>query len=345
MAKTPDASDPYSVDPGAGIIGNHAYTVLGIKIPASRDPNATYVNLRNPWGADTNLLYFDSNHDGVLDNAEFDQFRKGLNGNNDGIISVTWSDFQKYFSSVVDCELTGPSINDLVGALPIFKNPNLGPYSIVQTQTVGPLDLSAVDPEGLPVTYHLLAGEPGSINSKGQYTFKSDQTTHFYYFVTVVAQSSPFASAAETFRIYVDDLTPTIAAVTATPSTISALGTDLLTLTPSGVAAGAGTVNAVSYWLGTDGTSSFDPSTDLFLGSGTPGTNWSWSGYLGGISSGTYDVFAVPEVDVSSHRYVGLPVVTQITIAPRLRTQWWQFPGLTIPRSRPTRRPTRRASA
>jgi hypothetical protein len=204
--------DPYTLDPSAGIIGDHDYTVVGIQNPSAGDPNATYVTLRNPWGIDTDPSYFDLDSDGGLDAPELAHFRKGLDGSNDGIIRVSWSDFQKYFSAVDLCQVTGPRINHPQGAPPTPNHPNPGPFTIGQGQTLGPIDLSAVGPQGQSVTYHVLAGHPGSVGSDGEYTWTVPPNAIGPWLVTVVAQSSPFSSIYETIEVDIQAVQPTVTA-------------------------------------------------------------------------------------------------------------------------------------
>ncbi len=288
VASTESVADPYNLDPSAGIVGDHAYTVVGIEVPATGDPNATYLSLRNPWG-----------FGGPSEN---------------GMIRVSWSDFETYYNLVTVSGISGPSINHPLGALPTANNPILGPYTLYETQTLGPIDLSAVPPPGQTVSYSLLPGEPGSIGSNGRYTWTPLPGDIGWHVVTVIAESSPFSSIFETFDIEVEGIKPNIGTVSASPTTISTLGTDLLTLTASDVYLLGGTVSKVSFWLQTDSTNSLDPSDSLYLGSGTASTGWSWSGYLGGVSSGQQVIFALAEVDYNGYTYLSDPVSTPLTI-------------------------------
>jgi hypothetical protein len=192
IAGTVDASDPYNLDPSAGIIGNHDYTVVGIQIPPN-DPAAlnTYVTLRNPWGIDTYPKYFDTDGDYVLNGQEWHHFQQGLDGSNDGIIRVSWGAFQQYYDAVVASKITGPSINYPQDPPPSFKNPADFFFTVTVGQQVGPLDISAIDPDGLPVAYHLEAGNPGSVDANGQYTWIPQITDVGDYYITVFAQSNP----------------------------------------------------------------------------------------------------------------------------------------------------------
>ena len=309
-------SDPYHLDPAAGIIGDHFYAVVGIEIPASGATSGTYLTLRNPWGTDTTPLNFDKDGDGLLNAAEWVNFEHGLDGANDGIIRVSWSDFEKYFNNVNVGAITGPSIDHPQEPPPTFTNPNLGPFTAYEGQQLGPLDLSAVDSQGRTLTYHIQPGQPGVVGSNGQYTWTPLPTDLGTHFVTVVAQSNSLSAAFDTFEVDVLPVVPTVSAVIAAPTTISATGTDLLTLSAVGVAAEGAAVSGVTYWLDTPGAGVFDRDNDIFLGSATVATGWSWSGYIGGISPGTFNIFAVAEVDSNGLTLFGSAASTSITITP-----------------------------
>ena len=195
-------ADPYNLDPGDGIMGDHSYTVMGIENASSSNISTIYLTLRNPWGTDTDPDYFDVDGDGVLDSAEWAQFQQGLDGNNDGIIRISWSNFEKYFSFVDASQITGVSINRPELAAPAFgKNWEPGPFNIQAGQQLGPINLSATDPHGLTVSYHIMAGCPGAVDANGQYTWVPQATETGTYFITVVAQSSPYSSASNTFEV------------------------------------------------------------------------------------------------------------------------------------------------
>ena len=109
---------------------------------------------------------------------------------------------------------------------------------------------------------------------------------------------------------------PTISSVAASPKSVDDTGTQLITLIPSGVADPAGQVDQVTYWLDTPGEGRLDPTNDLYLGAGTADTAWDWNGYLGGISDGTYTVFAVATHFSNTYTFESPPVTTTVTITP-----------------------------
>ena len=297
-----------------GIIGDHAYTVLGIEIPASGSPGSTFVTLRNPWAIDTSPLYFDSNHDGVLQSVESTKFHQGLDGNNNGIIRVPWSAFSTSFLYVTVSSLSGPSINFPEAAPPTFSKAAPTPISVYAGQSTGPINVSASDPHGNTVSYHLGKNNPGNVNAAGQYSWTPLPNQTGTFPITVTAQSTPLSSVSETFTVTVRADIPTISAISANPSTISATGTDLLRLTASGVSDPVGPVDYVTFWLDTSGNGSFNRDRDSYLGSATAASGWSLATYVGGTFEGNYKVFAIATHLSGGSTFVSAPATTTISI-------------------------------
>jgi hypothetical protein len=81
---------------------------------------------------------------------------------------------------------------------PVFKRKVTGPFTLYQGQILGPVDLSATDPNGHTVTYALGAGVPGSVNTQsGVYTWQtSSSTTPGKYTIIVIARDSVNAATA-----------------------------------------------------------------------------------------------------------------------------------------------------
>ncbi len=314
---TINQGNPYTLDPANGIIGDHDYTVVGISIPASGNLNDVELTLRNPWGTDTTPSYYSSDGSTTLDPQQWSAYQRGLDGNNDGIITVSWPQFQEYYSSLNVSQITGPSIDHPQDPPPYFKNSAIAPITIRQGQTIGPLDLSATDPDGKTLSYVLPFGAPGTVTAKGQYTWTPSAEYSGIYYVTVVAQSNPLSSASDTFEVDVLPADATIGSVAASPTSISATGTDRLTLTAENVNAPVGAVNYVGFWLDTVGNGVFDSSKDAYLGdaNGLDGS-WDWQGYVGGLAPGTYTVFAEATGNDGGVHFSSNVATTTITIKP-----------------------------
>ena len=112
---------------------------------------------------------------------------------------------------------------------------------------------------------------------------------------TLVAEVGTGNSASVTFQVNVISNEPTIGSLKATPSTITDLGNDLITLNAQGVQHSSGRVDQVEFWLDADGDGMFDPDRygpprnsqevygefikgkDRRLGVDSDGTNgWTW---------------------------------------------------------------------
>ena len=297
VAATVNSPDPYTLAPDRGIIGNHSYTVLGIQVPADGAKAGTYVTLRNPWGADSTAAYTNT-----------------IDSDSDGIIRVPWSVFSQYFGSVVVSTLTGPSINTPQDRPPTFNHAPPATITVFAGQTVGPIDLSATDPLGRPV-YYYIANNPGSLSPSGQFSWRPLPNEVGTYRIKITSGGSPSVSS-ETFSINVLPNVPSIASISASPTTISAAGTDRLTLAASGVAAPAGMVQSVTFYLDVDNLGTFLQSRDTYLGFATAATGFSTSTFIGGVDPGTYKVFAVASSLFNGLPFTGAPVSTTLTVAP-----------------------------
>ena len=93
VAGTPDPVDPADrfMEGAYGLVYNHAYTVMGIEVPSSNDLSQTYVTVRNPWGHDTGVTFFDADNDDVIDLGEYSDYSYGVDGSNDGLIRLPWN--------------------------------------------------------------------------------------------------------------------------------------------------------------------------------------------------------------------------------------------------------------
>ena len=184
-----------------GIIHDHAYTVMGVEIPASGAASGIFVTLRNPWGTDTDWTYFEKDNDGTLNEAEWVKYDLGLDGNNDGIVRIPWSTFAQDFNQVLINNVTGPTpanFPQIPQPTPLFNHPNPGPLTVYQGQPVGPLDFSATDPNGHALFYSLTLHDPGYINPvSGQFYWEpTASNTPGTYTIAVVADENAYAPAA-----------------------------------------------------------------------------------------------------------------------------------------------------
>ncbi len=291
-------NDNKYVIPGSnGLVESHAYTVLGVLVPANGALSGVKVTLRNPWGKDTSNEYFDADGDGKLSLSEYLTRQYGINGIDDGIIQVSWNQFVQFFSSVRISSLTGPSINDpMAGDLspPTFTTPTPSSISVRQGETVGYIDFDAIDSRGRVPFFALRDDSPGYINpTSGEYWWTPTNQYLGTYVITVEAESTPYEKSILTFQITVTSGLPNVTSLTANRTSINDAGTDLLTLTANNVTTAVGSIDSVSFYRDSNGNGELDRSTDAFLGYGTQsGSNWAWSGYVGGVSTGTARFFA-----------------------------------------------------
>ena len=125
-----------------------------------------------------------------------------------------------------------------------------------------------------------------------------------------MAKTSSWTVASESFSIKVVAPDPTVGGVVVSPGTITNTGTDALTLQATGVEAPAGSVVNVDFTVSVvDQTG--QGQTQAYVGNATAATNWTWTGYLGGLASGTYTVSAVA---TSSGNYESTPAVATLTV-------------------------------
>lgn len=297
VAGTTPAPDNYRVDPAEGVMGDHAYTVLGVDTAAS----VTYVTLRNPWGYDTTITYPTVN---------------GLDGSDDGIIRIPWSTFQQYYQYVVASGLTGPAINHPLDPPPTFTSLVKPTYTVYAGQQVGPLDFSATDTQGRKVYYTVESFEPGDVTSAGKYAWTPGPHDVGKYTFSVFARSNPLSVASQTISLTVLPNVPSVQYITASPLNISAAGTDKLTLSASGVSAPAGTVKSVSFYLDNRHLYNFDASKVTYLGEATAASGWSLSTFVGGVAPGLYDVFGVVHSQSAGSDFASPAYTTTVTIDP-----------------------------
>jgi hypothetical protein len=290
VASTTYSVDPYNLDPAEGIIGSHAYTVVGVQSSGG----STYVTLRNPWGQDSTPGYADA-----------------IDGVNDGIIRVPWTTFIRYFISFESIPISGPSINMPQEPGPTFNNPSPGAISVYVGQQVGPLDFSAVDSQGRPLAYTLTGNNVGLVSSAGSFVWIPGPNDVGEHLITVKAEANPVSSANETFNVTVLPDQPTVGAVLVNPTSISAAGTDKLTLQAAGVSDSLGSVQDVDFRVDVVNQNGIG-QLHADLGTATAATNWTWSGFVGGLAPGTYTVSAV----ASNGVFQSLPATSTLTVTP-----------------------------
>jgi hypothetical protein len=305
VATTVSSPDPYTLDPAQGVIGNHSYTVAGIQTAGA----GTYVTLRNPWGVDTDWKYFDTDNDGSLDPVEETRFQQGLDGVNDGIIRIPWATFTQYFNSVFSVGISGPSINHPQEPPPTFNNASPGTIIAYEDNTVT-LDLSAVDPQGRTVHYALTQAFVGTVNQDGSFAWTPGPNDVGVHQITVKAQSNPWSAASESFFIEVLPSQPTVEGINVSPGTITTAGTDELTLQATGVYAPVGAVVSVDFRVDVL-VQNGQGQTQADVGTATAATNWTWTGYLGGLAPGKYTVSAVA---TSSGNYESAPATATLIV-------------------------------
>ncbi len=269
IAVTMQSADPYNLDPADGVIGDHCYTVVGIESSAA----GTYVTLRNPWGRDSTSPY------------EFT-----IDGVDDGIIRMPWATFTQYYKEVDSIPISGPSINTPQGQEPppTFRNPTSTSITLYAEQSIS-LDLSATDAHGLQINYSLDGDGSASFNQfDGAFDFFAGPDSLGSHTFTVIA-SSRLSAASETFTVNVLPNVPSVGGVAASPSSFSAAGTDKLTLQATNPTIPAGTIDHVEFYLSEVGQGA-GAATYRDIGYAAAASNWTWSGYVGGLQPGTYTV-------------------------------------------------------
>ncbi len=160
--------------PEYGIVSHHAYTVMGVEIPADGDLKKTFVTIRNPWGIDAEKSVFDANHDEAVSDAEFEKWSTGLDGCNDGLVRVPWIMFSNGFNYAYTATYSGSTINQPMSANQQvqFTQTTQGPFTIYQGQQLK-VTVKAVDPDGNGVFYSLLS-DYGNVNPQsGVFTWET----------------------------------------------------------------------------------------------------------------------------------------------------------------------------
>ncbi len=318
----------------SGLVHNHAYTVMGIDIPSSPTIDNILVSLRNPWGEDTAFTFFDDNGDNTLQINEWQRFRKGLNGVNDGLFEVSWRTFTQHFDHAGISELTGPSVNYFFSQPPEFNNqfpqyfqgdftdPTYFEVGIIAGEELV-LDMSAVDPEGRFVLYNLSPTSPGNINEQGLYRFQSRASQAGDNMVTVIARTNDFDSVALNFLVYVDDGNPNIQSLSVSPGTVDDSGTTEVTLTANNVISSAGRIDEVLFFYDQNNNGQLDydydfpgSTPDHYIGSAQvdQNDNATWTGFIGGLVPGTEKIFAQAYRYSASDRHIGNVVSANLNV-------------------------------
>ena len=306
-----------------GIIKTHSYTLMGMEIPASGNLSEIYVTVRNPWGYDTALEFFDSNSNG-LSLSEWELSQYGVDGWNDGLVRMPWNSFKQYFDNVTISNITGPSLNTPLktNTPPVFSPTSVGPYTIHEGQPLT-VDVNAVDPDGLGLMYSLGRGVPGTLQiQEGTWSWAPPADSVGIYAITIVAEVSAYEKTSITFQVTVTSGAPTIGSLTSSVSSIGDLGNDLITLTANNVVLPfAETVDLVEFYRDVNNNGTVDENVDYFLGyGGRSGNNFSWTGYIGGVAPGPLNVMArAGEFSFSDLHYS--PAVSKaltVTLTPRV---------------------------
>jgi hypothetical protein len=296
-----------------GLIHNHAYSVLGVSIPSSGSLTDSKVTLRNPWGKDTNWSYFDANHDNVLSEAEYARKLKGIDGANDGIITVPWSVFSTYFGTWTHTNRTGTNINNIVKVdLPVQFTPSSLPvYQIYEGQRLE-IPIKATDPEGRFVYYEIVRGS-GYVNPQsGKFSWEPPANSSGYHYLTVSAETNPGDAQTLVFLVVVRSGSPVVTSLTASPTTIKDDGSDLLTLTATATT-DIGRINDIQYWRDADGNGILDKTKDVWLGD-------SGRFYVSGLTPGQQTFFAQARRFSFSDEFFSFPrpITVNVVAAPKL---------------------------
>jgi hypothetical protein len=284
---------PAPLESQFGLIGSHCYTVLGVEVPTTGDE--IYVTLRNPWGRDTSWRHFDSDDNGMLSTDERTLKRYGIDGSDDGIIRITWTAFANNFQGLGISTLDGPSINSPQPVIqPYFLDPEVGPFTIREGETLGPLALTAVNPGGDAPYFRLYGLSPGYVQlQSGQYTWEAPAGSAGLHHVTVIAEVNPYQSVALTFIVNVDSGVPTIGGLGVSPGSITDSGTDIVTVTATNVSHAFDAVDFVEFWRDKNGDGILNKNVDVWLARDENAANgWSYTGPIGGVAPGTISVFA-----------------------------------------------------
>jgi hypothetical protein len=280
VAGTEDSASDL-IDSTYGLASNHAYTIMGIEIPASGNLSQTYVTVRNPWAVDTSPYFFDANHDKDLDSKEYSAYVRGIDGSNDGLIRLPWNVFSTNFEDVASTTRTGPGINRPLGPPVIFSPASIGPFTIGEGEHLV-VPLKATESSGKFVLYEGF-GTRGNIHvQNGTYDWYPPIGSVGKHVIKIRASTGPFNVADISFEVNVVSGAPTVGALQSSPSSIRDDGSDRLTLTAKNVVASVGSVSRVEFWLDKNGNNRIDSSEDVMMGIGTrQGADSVWTGYVG----------------------------------------------------------------
>lgn len=216
---------------------------------------------------------------------------------------------------------------------------DIGPFD-VGVGDVFELDMSAIHPTQRVVYY--FDGDSVDLDGLGS-IYYHPQTGLFHWSVpsqalgvhefTLVAEVGTGNTASVTFQVNVVSNEPTIDSLKATPSTITDLGTDLITLTAQGVQHPSGRVDSVEFWLDADGDGKLDPDRygpprnnqefygefikgkDRLLGVDSQGADgWTWTGVLPDAKPGSQLVFARSEYSTQAADSYSPPVSVSVDV-------------------------------
>ncbi len=319
---TIDGATSLLIPSSNGLIETHAYTILGIE-GVSGGASGTWVTIRNPWGEDTSWSYYDTNGNQIAEESEREARRHGLDGYSDGIIRLHWNNLIPYVEHIVISGHRGPnSINNPRPAtlsLPTFTTSNPTSVSIAAGQTLE-LDFHARDARSRFVTYQLRENNPGYINlQSGHYTWTPGQFQVGVFNVSVIADVNEHEFSVHTVTVTVTASITTIGSLTSNLTTLKNNGTDLVTLTANNVRASFDTqVDGVIFYRDADGDGSLNYFTDVEIAKveayRVNGSNWSWSGYIGGLSVGTTKLFAVARRYTYNDMFLGPAASLTVTV-------------------------------
>lgn len=240
---------------------------------------------------------------------------------------------------------------------PIFVlGADIGPFEVGVGDTFE-LDLSAIHPTD-HIWYYL---ESVADNDLGQVIYHP-QTGEFRWSVrqaalgirefTVVAEAENGLTSKLTFKVNVVSNEPIVGSVSASPAAITELGSDIITLTATGVRHPSGHVDAVEFWLDADRDGKFDPDRygpprnsqefygefikgkDHRLGIDVAGDDgWSWSGTISGLEPGLQTVFVRSEYSTQGADLYSEAVSVTIDVieTPRLDLLLPTAPSQSIP--------------
>ena len=185
VAGTVDDGD-LVLDAANGLIHNHAYTVLGVEVPAA--DQTTFCHVTQSLGEGYALECLRHGWQWPVVARRTHQGAVG-GGNDDGIIRVSWSDFSTFFDHVVISDLSGrTSVRRRPAVQPHFVESNVGPFTIREEKRF------LRYPRSIPMATHYFIR-----SSSAAPAFKCNPaTTHGLgsgirrLSVTIVAETDPF---------------------------------------------------------------------------------------------------------------------------------------------------------